>query len=284
MKIKQVILVSGLSGAGKSSVMSILEDLGYLCLDNFPLGLLDTLLTWIEKNNDARYYDLALSTSAADFSEAYKLLIKKQVKIKALFLDSEDNVLVQRYQFTRNRHPFIVSGQTTSLLGAIDMERRQLSGLSDDVIRIDTTHLNTKSLKVLVESTCQTEEERTHLSLSLISFGFRYGLPLDADMVFDVRFINNPYWQENLKKLTGNDQEVIDYVFADKRMDPLIKRITAYSDFALKEFINDQKGHVTLAIGCTGGKHRSVAIVNYLEDYYQGKYQVLKLHRDLGRK
>ena len=284
MKIKQMILVSGLSGAGKSSVMTILEDLGYLCIDNFPLGLLDTLLDWIEQNDDARYYYLALCSTAKDFSAVYDHLQGAISNLKALFLDAEDSVLVQRYQFTRNRHPFIVSGIATTLQGAITKERQQLSGLSDEVLRIDTTHLATKDLKLLIEANYGKGQDKNRLSLSFVSFGFRYGLPLDADIVFDVRFLINPFWQEDLRKLTGNDQAVIDYVFNDGRTKVLLAKMQDYLDYNFAEFLKDQKTHITIAVGCTGGKHRSVAIINYLVKIYQDRYHTLKLHRDLGRK
>jgi len=284
MKIKQVILVSGLSGAGKSSVMTILEDNGYLCIDNFPLELLATLLKWIEENKDSRYYYLALSTTAKDFGFLYEYFQNTKINFKALFLDAADDVLIQRYQFTRNRHPFIVSGQASTLLGAIKMERQELSGLADDILRIDTSSLSTKNLKTLIETNFNKNQDSSSLSISFISFGFRNGLPMDADIVFDARFIKNPYWVESLRKLTGNDQEVIDYVFSDKRTMVFLNKIKGYLDFSLKEFIKDQKSHVTVAIGCTGGKHRSVALVNYLVEAYQDQYHVLKMHRDSTRK
>ena len=283
MEIKQIILVSGLSGAGKSSIMSILEDIGYLCIDNFPLALLNTLLQWIADNQDARYQYLALSSGARDFDAIYKQLKANEVSYQAVFLEAADDVLIQRYQFTRNRHPYIVSKEASTLQQAINKERNELSGIDDRVIRVDTSNLSIKDLKRIVEANFFKKDEYA-LSLSFISFGFRYGLPLDADAVFDARFINNPYWQEELRKLSGNDQLVIDYVFADKRTEVLLKRITNYLDFSLKEFVKEQKSHMTVAVGCTGGKHRSVALINYLENYYKESYQVLKLHRDVGRK
>jgi len=283
MKIKQVILVSGLSGAGKSSAMSILEDIGYLCIDNFPLGLLETLLKWINDNNDERYTYLALSTTALDFTKAYSLIKKADINVKAVFLDAADDVLVHRYQFSRLRHPFIVSGDARNLFQAISKEREQIAVLSDAVLRIDTTELQLKNLKAILEPLF-SREDNLNFSVSFISFGFRYGLPRDADAVFDVRFINNPFWMEELRKLSGNDQEVVDYIFTDKRSHKLLKEINGYLDFAFKEFIKEHKNHMTVAIGCTGGKHRSVTFVNYLQEYYQDKYHVLKLHRDIDRK
>ena len=122
------------------------------------------------------------------------------------------------------------------------------------------------------------------MSLSFMSFGYRYGLPLDADLIFDVRFINNPYWQQELRSLTGNEKAVVDFVFADKRTKLLLDKLIAYLDYSFKEFFNDQKSHVTIAIGCTGGKHRSVVFTNYLVKLYQDKYHTLKLHRDIHRK
>jgi len=282
MNIKRIILVSGLSGAGKSSVMSILEDGGYLCIDNFPLGLLETLIQWINDNDDERYSYLALSVMALDFNAAYKKIKKIAVNSEAVFLDAADDILVDRYQYSRMRHPFIVSGDARNLFQAISKEREQIAGLSDEVFRIDTTELKIKDLKAIIEQQfCR--DDNLHFSISFISFGFRYGLPRDADIVYDVRFINNPYWVEKLKKLTGNDQAVIDYVFDDPRSQRLVEEMTGYLDFCFTEFIKEHKNHVTVAIGCTGGKHRSVAFANCLEEYYREKYHVLKLHRDVER-
>ena len=283
MKIKQVILVSGLSGAGKSSVMSILEDNGYLCIDNYPLELLKTLLTWISDNQDSRYSYLALSTSAVDFEGACRLLRRENIKFEAIFLEAADDVLIQRYQFTRNRHPLILSGKALTLTSAILKERAEIPGLPDDILLVDTSHLSTKDLKKMIEAHLNRQKASIGLSLSLVSFGFRYGLPLDADVLFDVRFLNNPYWVEELRLLTGNDKKVADFVFGDKRTKVLLNKITSYLDFSLKESIHELKSHITVAVGCTGGKHRSVTIINYLEDHYKNEYQVLKLHRDIER-
>jgi len=283
MKIKQIILVSGLSGAGKSSVMTILEDIGYLCIDNFPLELLATLLQWIANNNDARYSYLALSTSAIDFKPAFEDIQAADVNLEAVFLDAADDVLVQRYQFTRNRHPLIATEKAKTLLQAIKKERAWLMGLPDEITQIDTSDLSIKSLRTIIETRFSKDNEK-RFTISLLSFGYRYGLPLDADVIFDARLLNNPFWIDELKNQTGNDKAVQDFVFNDQRSESLLKRITAYLDFSFREFIKEQKSHMTVAVGCTGGKHRSVTLVNYLAEYYKEKHQILKFHRDIERK
>ncbi len=282
MKIKQVVLVSGLSGAGKSSAMSVLEDSGYLCIDNFPLGMLESLLQWIQENDDTRYYYLALSTSASDFSQAYKLIKNQGINIDTVFLMASNDELIQRYQFTRNRHPFIISDEAETLQQAINKERQQIMGLPDDILKIDTTELTQKGLREILEARFSKDATR-HFSVSFISFGFRYGLPLDVDVVFDARFLANPHWVESLRPLSGNDKAVQDYVFADKRCQKLINEITSYLDFSFKEFNREKKSHMSVGVGCTGGKHRSVTLVNHLAAYYRDKYHVLKFHRDITR-
>ena len=282
MKIKQIVLVSGLSGAGKSSAMSVLEDSGYLCIDNFPLGMLESLLQWIAENDDVRYYYLALSTTASDFSAAYKIIKNQGINVDTVFLMASNDELIQRYQFTRNRHPFIISNEVETLQQAINKERQQIMGLPDDILKIDTTELTQKGLREIIEARF-SKEGNHHFSVSFISFGFRYGLPLDADVVFDARFLANPHWVEELRPLTGNDKTVQDYVFADKRSKELIKEITSYLDLSLREFNKEKKSHMSVAIGCTGGKHRSVTLVNHLAEHYRDKFHVLKFHRDINR-
>jgi len=283
MKVRQLILVSGLSGAGKSTAMNVLEDSGYLCIDNFPLGMVASLLQWIEENDDARYEYLALSTSAVDFYRAYKLIKDNGITVEAIFLLASNDELIQRYQFTRNRHPFIISNEASTLQGAINLERQQLMGLSDDILKIDTTELTEKNLREILEARF-TKGDKQNFSISFISFGFRYGLPLDADVIFDARFLANPHWVDDLRPLTGNDEAVQAYVFADSRTEQLLQEITGYLNLSFREFSQAKKSHMSVAIGCTGGKHRSVTLVNYLAELYQKDWHVLKLHRDIERK
>lgn len=282
MKTEKIILVSGMSGAGKSSVIGILEDIGYLCIDNLPLTMIDDLFSWIDENEDERYKYLALSTTALDFKEAQIKLASKNYKFMTIFVDAKDDVLVHRFQFTRRKHPFIVDGSCTTLSEAIRLEREYFGHSFQDVVVLDTSSLSLQRLREAVENIFRDNLD-LRFTISFISFGYRYGLPLDADLVFDCRILKNPFWNKELKELTGNDKAVQDYVLNDDVAQELIKKMTDYFDFAFANFINNQKSHLSVAIGCTGGKHRSVSVVNYFYQYYFNKYRVLKLHRDVER-
>ncbi len=282
MKTKKVILVSGMSGAGKSSVMSILEDLGYLCMDNLPLGIIDDLIDWLAINKDKRYEYIAITTSALEFRDVQRKLRLQDFDLRSIFLDAQDSVLVHRYQFTRRKHPYIINKSCATLAEAIKLERQQFEQTTKDILLIDTSNLSYSELRSLIEKE-RTQDGSNAFSISLVSFGYRYGLPLDADLIFDCRMLKNPFWDEELKEMSGNDKPVRDFVLNDDLTIKMIEKIVPYLDFVIKSFQNSQKTHITIAFGCTGGKHRSVSVVNYFCDYLSMNYKVLKLDRDYKR-
>lgn len=281
MKNNTVVLVTGLSGAGKTSSMAVLEDLGYHCMDRFPKTMVDALITEIQEEKDARYKNMALSVNAVDFKEFFDKFKNTDVKLIVLFLDASKEQLLLRYKYSRRYHPLIVANLANSLEEAIDAEIVEVSAIkSYATIIIDTSFLTTQNLTHRIKRFFSFEEKRS-LSISFISFGYRKGIPLDADLVFDVRFLNNPYWEEKLREKSGNDMEVYSYVMEDQVTKDYLEQILPFLDYSFKKYIDESKHHLTVAIGCTGGQHRSVSFVNYLYKYYKKNYSVFKNHRDV---
>ena len=277
----RIILVSGMSGAGKTTAMGILEDMGYHCMDQFPVKLLPNLLEMIALENDTRFHNLALSTNLVDFNEFKNTLGVLDIDLQILILESSNQELLKRYKFTRRTHPMLLSNIATTLEDGIQIERERLSKLKEqNCLVVDTSFLNATELKQRLNKVFAINN-RASFSISFISFGYKNGLPMDADLLFDVRFLPNPYWIEALRSKSGNDQEVFDYVMSDKETKRFIKKLKPFLDYAFKQYIKEGKNHFTVGIGCTGGMHRSVSIVNWLFDEYGKKYHCFKEHRDL---
>jgi RNase adapter protein RapZ len=277
----RIILVSGMSGAGKTTAMGVLEDMGYHCMDQFPVKLLPELLEMIAEEKDTRFDNLALSTNLMDFNEFKNKLSVLDIDLQILILESSNHELLKRYKFTRRTHPMLLSNKATTLEDGIQIERDRLSGLKEqNCLVIDTSFLNATELKQRLNKVFAINN-RAAFSISFISFGYKNGLPMDADLVFDVRFLPNPYWIESLRLKTGNDTEVYDYVISDKETKRFINKVKPFLDYAFKQYIKEGKNHFTVAIGCTGGMHRSVSIVNWMFEEYGKKYHCFKEHRDL---
>jgi len=277
----RIILVSGMSGAGKTTAMGVLEDMGYHCMDQFPVKLLPDLLDMITEENDARFDNLALSTNLMDFNEFKNKLSVLDIDLQILILESSNHELLKRYKFTRRTHPMLLSNIATTLEDGIQIERERLSGLKEqNCLVVDTSFLNATELKQRLNKVFAINN-RAAFSISFISFGYKNGLPMDADLVFDVRFLPNPYWIESLRLKTGNDAEVYNYVISDKETKRFISKVKPFLDYAFKQYIKEGKNHFTVAIGCTGGMHRSVSIVNWMFEEYGKKYHCFKEHRDL---
>ena len=281
MKKNTVVLVTGLSGAGKTSAMAVLEDLGYHCMDRFPKTMVDSLIKEMQDEKNPQYRYMALSVSAVDFRDFYDKFKNAEVKLTVLFLDASKEQLLLRYKYSRRYHPLIVANLANSLEEAIDAEIQEVSVIKTyATIIIDTSFLTTQNLTSRIRRFFSFEEKRS-LSISFISFGYRKGIPLDADLVFDVRFLNNPYWVEKLRAKSGNDMEVYSYVMEDPVTKDYLEQILPFLDYSFKKYIDESKHHLTVAIGCTGGQHRSVSFVNYLFKYYKKNYSVFKNHRDV---
>lgn len=277
---KRIVLVSGMSGAGKSSATSILEDIGYHMIENYPVQLLSELVEMIEHSTNANYNYVALSVPLADFPEFLRIFSGSELNVSVLLLDATDTVLLQRYKSTRRNHPFIVGNISSSLEDAIEDERQLFLKVSEMAsFLIDTTYLKNSDLKAKLEGFF-AKSSRPSFSISFVSFGFKHGVPRDADCMFDVRFLPNPYWDEELRPYSGDDKCVYDYVMEKKDTKEFIEKITTFLDYAFEKYVQEGKNHFTVAIGCTGGQHRSVSITNYLYDHYHARYTCFKEHRD----
>lgn len=280
MENKKVILVTGMSGAGKTSAMAVLEDLGYHCIDRFPSFLLKDLIKMIMEGKDGDYQNVALSVSAKDFDVFYRAFKNIDVELLVLFLEANKEQLLLRYKYNRRNHPLIVANLANGLEEAIDAEIEEFSNIKSSAsIIIDTTFLTQANLTSRIKRFFAIEGKEA-LSVSFISFGYRKGLPMDADLVFDVRFLKNPYWDEELRSKSGNDERVFDYVINDEKTQELLGKLTEYLEYTMKTYKDESKHLLTVAIGCTGGQHRSVSIVNWLYKNYRKEYNVYKDHRD----
>ncbi len=279
---KNIVLITGMSGAGKSSAMNALEDLGYYCIDNFPKELLPELNDLLLNQN--KYVNIAFSVSALDYAYFMHSFAKIDNNIRVLFLDAKDDELLLRYRFTRRLHPMIASQIATTLEEAIHMERdlfERMSMESNRVIRFDTTKMSPSSLSLRIRNRFKVNEI-TDFKITFQSFGFKHGVPMDADAIIDVRFLPNPFYVESLKHKTGNDLDVYQYVMEDQKTKEFLVLLEKNLDFVFKEYDSQNKTQMVVAIGCTGGQHRSVSICNWLYDHYRTSYPCLKSHRDIG--
>ncbi len=277
--MKKVILVTGMSGAGKTTAMKILDDMGYHCIDRFPVELLDSLYALI--NNDDSYNKVCLSTNAFDYSVFYNFFKQKKVPTQTIFLDCNDEQLILRYKFTRRQHPFLAANLTTTLDDAIKKERSFFANIfTKDAKLINTTKMTNYELKEVIESFAKIDQ-KISFSVSFVSFGFKYGIPQDCDFMLDIRYLPNPYYEEHLKHLTGNEIEVYDYVMNSMQSQETLEKLFLMCDYLLAQYEKDGRSHVSIAIGCTGGKHRSVSFVNELFEKYSRNYHCFKKHRDI---
>lgn len=278
---KKVVLVSGMSGAGKTSATGILEDMGYHCIDQYPVQLLGLLVDLIDTSTDPRYSNVALATSLKDFPEFYHAFKGAEIDVRVLFLDASNEVLLHRYKSTRRTHPFLISNIANTLEEAISIERSDFQSLKDQsVISVDTTFLSSSELKSKIEKYFALSSTPV-FTISFISFGYKHGVPLDADLMIDVRFLPNPYWEVSLRPYSGNDECVYNYVMDSEETQEFIVKLKDFLDYAFKQYVKEGKNHFTVAIGCTGGQHRSVTITNYLYDTYKDIYKCYKEHRDV---
>lgn len=281
MQERNIVLITGMSGAGKTSAMGILEDMGYHCIDNFPVALINDLGKILNSNEDERYQHLALATSAQDYLKFLQFFANEDVLVHILYLDASDEKLLLRYKFTRRNHPMMISQKAKTLEEAIEMERDLFRGIDDQAImHIDTSKLDSASLKNIIKEKLALDQKRI-FSISFASFGFKHGVPMDADLVFDARFLPNPFYIESLKELTGDDMEVYEYVMSFDESKTYAMHLTNYLDFVFDEYQKQNKSHICVAIGCTGGHHRSVTFANYLYNYYKERYTCYKTHRDI---
>ena len=279
--MKKLIIISGVSGAGKTTASNILEDKGYRCIDQYPPELLKELIDLIQNDEAFKYESVALSISLSDLDKYSTLLSNSEIKPKLILIDADKETIINRYKFTRRIHPLLVSNVADSLDEALDIEKGILEKYAKEATIINTTHLSHKQHVELINKALNDIEEK-YLSLSFVSFGYKNGVPKDGDTIFDVRFLDNPFYVEKLKKKTGNDKPVKDFVLNSSKTQKYLKKIIAYIDFMLKAYDSKEKRHLTICVGCTGGQHRSVVIANYLYAYYKDKYTCYIGHRELN--
>lgn len=277
----ELLLISGLSGSGKSIALNVLEDAGCYCVDNLPAPLLGDLLSHLRLEGHARVAvaaDMRGGASIAALPLQLRQLAADGVTVRFIFLDARDDVLIQRYSETRRRHP-LATGDFT-LAEAIAREREELDTLHGLGHRIDTSHLRPNALRAMIKEFARLEGE-SGLTLLFASFGFKYGLPLDADLVFDVRCLPNPHYDPALRPLTGRDAAVIEFLEGQAEVRKMFDDIGSFIDSWLPAYIRDNRSYLTVAIGCTGGQHRSVWFAENLATRFADKARVLVRHRAL---
>lgn len=272
-----------MSGAGKSTALKMLEDVGYFCIDNLPLALLPKLVEILRVPN-TEFNKVALGIDirgGQNFTDLEEML--KDVSYEMLFLDSGDSVLVKRYKETRRTHPLANEG---NIWEGLEKERRVLKPIKKNAdYIIDTSLLLTRELKRELQKIFVDSQEYKNLYLTVVSFGFKYGIPNDADLVFDVRFLPNPYYIEELRPKTGNDPEIQEYVMNNGKAEEFLDKLQDMLEFLVPQYIAEGKHQLVIAIGCTGGKHRSVTLANALYHYFEksNEYGVRIEHRDIEK-
>jgi len=275
----QLIIVTGLSGSGKSIVLKALEDSGYYCVDNLPA----TLLPEISQHLGAAHHDrvaISIDTRTAALEtlpENIQALKAQGIGVQLLFLDSNTETLVKRFSETRRRHP--LSNEEKTLAESIAYERELLSQLAELGHRMDTSNLSTNTLRSWVKDFVSIED--SGLTLMFASFGFKHGIPLDADFVFDVRCLPNPHYDPRLRPLTGKDEPVARFLAEQEAVNAMYADIQGYIERWLPCFVRDNRSYLTVAIGCTGGQHRSVYFVEQLGKYFKSSHKVQIRHREL---
>jgi UPF0042 nucleotide-binding protein len=283
----RICVITGLSGSGKSTAIRALEDGGFFCLDNLPLTLLQVFIDLLEKSSE-RIRDVAIviDIRAKDFFKGRESLFRELReaghKVEVLFLDASDEVLLRRFSETRRRHPAL---EGASVLEGIRFEREHLAGLLQVATSIiDTSELNVHELKELILKLVCGEDAPKIFNTHLQSFGFRYGVPLESDIVMDVRFLPNPYFIPELKLQTGLDSGVREYLSSQPATNEFLDRFLGFIEYLIPRYQQEGKTYLTISIGCTGGRHRSVFIVEVLRRFLaERKFSLKVTHRDMGK-
>jgi RNase adapter protein RapZ len=283
----EFIIITGLSGSGKSAAIKCFEDLGFFCVDNLPAKLIPTMVELTTKKGGevgrvALLMDIRERDFLQNFPEIYNGMKSQGYSFSILFLEASDESLVRRFSESRRPHPLAFD---RPVLQGIQEERERLLPIREmaDII-IDTSTINIHELREHINKIFSPTEGSKPLVISINSFGYKHGIPFNSDIIFDVRFLPNPYFRPELKGKTGLDREVYDFVFASNDSKEFIQKIQDLLSFLLPRFVREGKSYLTISIGCTGGKHRSVAIAEYLERILKEQgHQVRVKHRDIGR-
>ena len=283
------VIVTGVSGAGKTAALKMLEDMGYFCVDNLPIQLLEKFASLLPEMQSENVRNVALGIDARSGSALDELeVVLDRMKqtgydYEILFMDAEDSVLVKRYKESRRSHPLARAGRVDE---GIRLEREKTKFLRKraDYI-IDTSNLLTRELKQEIDRIFVDNQDFCNMMISVLSFGFKYGIPVDSDLVFDVRFLPNPYYVEGLRAKTGNDKEIQDYVMQFREANVFLDKLEDMLEFLIPNYITEGKNQLVISIGCTGGKHRSVTLANELYKRLSGKkgYGLKIEHRDIGK-
>jgi UPF0042 nucleotide-binding protein len=283
MKDDRFLIITGLSGSGKTIASRALEDLGYYCIDNLPAKLIPSFVDlWSRKEVEIEKVALVVDIREAgfetEFPEVLKL-IRKKISPQLIFLEASDETLIKRFSESRRPHP--LTGRK-SVTESVHLERERLAAIksmADEVI--DTTSLNIYQLKEHLTKRF-LKEKHEKMQIVVVSFGYKYGIPLDSDLVFDTRFLPNPFYIDELRNKTGKSKAVREYVLKEGETKKFLARLYRFVDFLIPRFINEGKSHLTISTGCTGGRHRSVVLADKLNEYLKKKkYNVRSYHRDI---
>lgn len=276
----QLILVSGLSGSGKSVALKALEDAGYFAVDNLPGNLIQPLIDSVKSRNEkvAISIDARTGETLATLPLTVAQLNAGDIDCRVVFLDANDDALARRFSETRRPHP-LADKIAGGMLACIKQERDMLAEVAASAHRIDTSDVNPNTLRGWIKDWLKVDRNR--IALAFQSFGFKHGIPIDADLVFDVRFLPNPFYDPRLKPLSGKDAEVKAFLQADLNVAHLIDDVTGFLVRWLPSYMGDNRAALTIAIGCTGGQHRSVYVVEELAQRFGSEQQVLIRHRDM---
>lgn len=280
------VVVTGMSGGGKSTVLKMLEDIGFYCVDNLPVSLIEKFVELIATpNSEITKVALGLDVRAGQsFEDATMILGQLKnagYKMEILFMEADDSVLIKRYKETRRVHPLAQEGRVED---GVRKERRVLEAIREQADYIlDTTNLLTRELKEELDRIFVQNEEYNSLIVTVMSFGFKHGIPADADLVFDVRFLPNPFYIDELKHKTGNDREVQEYVMGFPEAGEFMEKLSDMIQFLIPNYVKEGKYRLVIAVGCTGGRHRSVTLANELYQRLKnkGKYGLKLYHRDV---
>jgi len=283
----QLLIITGLSGSGMSSAMNVFEDLGFFCVDNLPVQLIPSFVQLFERKEfGVTRAALGLNIREGEFLNSFpqvyaQLRARGDLETTVLFLEASDSVLQRRFSETRRPHP-LGEGRVLESIGEERKRLEPIRALADVVI--DTSDHNVHSLRAWLKTRFAPESAETQTDITVVSFGFKYGVPLDADLLFDVRFLPNPYFVPELREQTGNDQPVIEYLEKSEEAVETIRRFKEMLDYLMPLYQREGKSYVTVAIGCTGGKHRSVAVANALNQHLNREgFRARVTHRDVKK-